>query len=184
MDLAAMKRDGILMLDSEPAGAEVWLDGEPLGEAPVPAQDVAFGRHVARFEAKGREPVSVEVEVRPDRPLRSLTVSLPPLRDDAGAIRPGQFVSFGPEVSPPRRISGTPPVYPAEAREVGLEGAPIVEVWIGERGDVVDLAIVESAGAILDGALLQAVTGWRFQPARFRGVPVSVRVTVQHHFRR
>jgi TonB family protein len=184
MDLASLKRDGVLMLDAEPPGAEVWLDGEPLGKAPIPAQDVAFGRHVVRLEADGREPVSVEVEVRPDRPLRSLSVSLPPLRDDVGAIRPGQFVSFGPEVAPPRRVSGSPPAYPSDAREVGLEGAPVVELWIGERGDVVDLSIVESAGAILDGALLQAVTGWRFQPARYRGVPVSVRVTVQHHFRR
>jgi TonB family protein len=184
MDLSSVKRDGLLMLDSEPAGAEVWLDGETLGETPIPAQEVAFGRHVARFEAKGREPVSVEIELRPDRPLRSLSVSLPPLRDDAGAIRPGQFVPFGPEVTPPRRVSGEPPAYPSEARDAGLEGAPTVEVWIGERGDVVDLAILESAGAILDGALLQALAGWRFQPARYRGVPVSMRVTVQHHFRR
>ena len=80
-------------------------------------------------------------------------------------------------------MSGALPAYPPGARERGLAGSPTVEVWIGEKGEVMDLAIVESAGATLDGALLDAVSQWRFTPARVRGVPVSVRLTVQHHFR-
>ena len=47
-----------------------------------------------------------------------------------------------------------------------------------------DVAILESAGATLDGALLEAVTGWKFAPATLRGVPVSMRFTIQHLFRR
>jgi protein TonB len=70
------------------------------------------------------------------------------------------------------------------ARERGLEGSPVVEVWINETGDVMDVAIVESAGATLDDAVLQAVAGWRFSPATLQGIPVSVRMTVQHLFRR
>jgi len=49
---------------------------------------------------------------------------------------------------------------------------------------VIDVAIVESAGAMLDAAVLEAVTSWRFRPATVRGVPVSVRLTLQHLFRR
>jgi protein TonB len=93
-------------------------------------------------------------------------------------------VEFSPEVTPPRRMSGTVPVYPAAARERGLEGAPVVDVWVGETGQVVDVAIVESAGELLDTAVLEAVAGWQFTPARLRGVPVSVRITLQHLFRR
>jgi TonB family protein len=59
-----------------------------------------------------------------------------------------------------------------------------VEVWVSETGDVIDVALVESAGAILDGALLEAVASWRFAPATLDDVPVSVRVEVQHLFRR
>jgi TonB family protein len=182
MDSSALRREAVLMVDADPEKAEVWIDGMPVGVAPV-SQEIGFGRHVVRLEAKGREPVSLDVDLRPDRPMRSLSVSLPEPREHGGEVRPGQFVPFGPEVTPPSRDSGDLPAYPPEARQAGLEGAPVVEVWIGEKGDVVDLAIVESAGAILDGALLQAVAGWRFRPARYRGVPVSVRVTVQHHFR-
>ena len=52
------------------------------------------------------------------------------------------------------------------------------------KGDVMDVAIVESAGAILDGAVLEAVAGWKFSPATVSGTAVSMRLTLQHLFRR
>jgi len=176
-------QEGVLLLDSDPPGARVYIDGMPVGEAPLPGVDVTFGRHVLRLEIEGRDAVSTEVDVRRERPLKAITVTLPQLGSAEAELRPGQFVEFGPEVVPPRRIEGAAPVYPEAAREKGLQGAPVVELWISETGDVADVAIVESAGATLDGALLQAVTGWRFAPASLRGIPVSVRLTVQHLFR-
>ena len=68
-------------------------------------------------------------------------------------IRAGQFVPFGPDVTPPRRLSGAIPVYPSAALERGLEGSPVVDIWIDEKGNVMDVAILESAGAMLDGAV-------------------------------
>jgi TonB family protein len=128
--------------------------------------------------------VSAEVELERDRPLRALSFTLPlPTPADA-PIRPGQLVEFSPAVTPPQRISGAVPAYPPAAHERGLEGAPVVELWVGETGQVVDVAIVESAGALLDAAVLEAVAAWQFTPARLRGVPVSVRLTFQHLFRR
>jgi protein TonB len=124
------------------------------------------------------------VELQRERSLRSLSFTLPVPTPADAPVRPGQLVEFSPEVTPPRRMSGTVPVYPAAARERGLEGAPVVDVWVGETGQVVDVAIVESAGELLDTAVLEAVAGWQFTPARLRGVPVSVRITLQHLFRR
>jgi len=184
MAAAPREREGLLMLDSDPPGAQVWVDGTLVGVAPIHELDVKFGRHVVRMEVAGREPMSVEAEVLPDRPFRALTVTLPPPPEHEGELRPGQYVPFGADVVPPCRVSGSLPAYPEGARERGLEGSPVVEVWIGETGEVTDVAILESAGALLDSALLAAVTGWRFTPARVRGVPVTVRLTVQHHFRR
>jgi outer membrane biosynthesis protein TonB len=37
---------------------------------------------------------------------------------------------------------------------------------------------------MLDDAMLQAVSGWRFAPATTRGMPVEVRLVVRHLFRR
>jgi TonB family protein len=178
------RREAALLLDSNPSAAQVYVDGVPLGATPVSGHEVCFGRHVVRMEAEGREAVSVEVEVGREDALRAITVGLPLPQPSAGSIRPGQFVEFGPDVTPPRRIAGQAPEYPEAAKERGLEGSPMVDVWISETGDVIDLAIADSAGANLDDALLRAVAGWRFEPATVDGVPVSVRMRVQHVFRR
>jgi TonB family protein len=176
--------EGLLLLDSDPSGARVYVDGMPVGQTPVAGIELTFGRHVVRMEADGREPVSAEVELKPERPLKTVAFSLPVPHHEDGSVRKGQFVTFGPGVTPPRRIAGALPSYPEAARERGLEGAPSVEVWVSEAGEIIDVAILESAGATLDGALLEAVAGWRFAPASLRGVPVSVRFTIQHLFRR
>jgi hypothetical protein len=46
-------------------------------------------------------------------------------------------------------------------------GAPVVDVGIGEPGDVTDVALGESGGPALHGALVEAVTSFRrrAQPA-------------------
>jgi TonB family protein len=180
----AGQREGVLLLDSDPPGARISVDGAPLGKAPLSGVEVSFGRHVIRMEVEGRPPVSAEIEMRPERPLKGITFTLPSAESEGSAVKPGQFVPFGPDVVPPARVEGVLPAYPPAARERGMEGAPVVEVWVSETGHVMDVAIVESAGGTLDGALLEAVAGWRFTPATLNGVPVSVRMTVQHLFRR
>jgi serine/threonine-protein kinase len=177
-------REGVLVLDSDPPGAMVFVDSKPAGRAPLDAVDVSFGRHLVRMELPGRETVSATVEVRPERCVKVVTFTLPLPGPGPGQVRPGQLVGFGPEVTPPVRVSGAVPGYPETARERGLEGTPVVEVWISEVGEVFNVAVIESAGEILDNALIAAVSRWRFSPAMLRGVPVSLRLTVQHHFRR
>ncbi len=176
--------EGVLILDSDPAGAEVFLDSKPAGRAPLDSVDVSFGRHLLRMELPGRESVSATIEVRPERPLKIVTFTLPLPGPGSGMVRPGQLVSFGPDVLPPVRISGPVPRLPESARERGLEGTPAAEVWVSETGEVFNTALVESAGRVLDEALIAAVSRWRFAPATLRGVPVSVRIVIQHHFRR
>jgi TonB family protein len=180
----AAGREGVMLVDSEPPGAEVYLDGKPMGATPVEGVEVSFGRHVLRIEAPGRDPVSAEVEVKREQPLKVLSFTLPLARSGNEPLRPGQFVTFGPDVAPPARLSGAIPVYPPAAMERGMEGSPVVEIWIDERGNVMDVAILESAGAMLDGAVLEAVASWKFRPASVNGTPVSVRMVLQHLFRR
>jgi len=173
-----------VMFESDPPGALVYVDDQPVGRTPLPPAHVAFGRHLVRMEAEGREVVSMAIEVWPERPLRMVSFALPP-RAPAGqeGPQPGQLVAFGPEVSPPRRVSGPVPTYPEGARSRGLEGSPTVELWVGEAGEVINAAVVQSAGPLLDQALLSAATRWRFIPATLHGVPVTTRLIVQHLFR-
>jgi len=176
--------EAVVAFDSDPAGAYVFVDSKPLGRAPFDAVDVTFGRHLVRMELGGRETVTATIELRPEQPLRVVTFTLPLVGPASAGLKPGQLVSFGPGVTPPLRTAGPVPGYPETARERGLEGTPTVELWVSEAGEVINAAILESAGPLLDSALLAAAQRWRFKPATLRGVPVSVRITVQHHFRR
>ena len=45
------------------------------------------------------------------------------------------------------------------------------------------LSVVESAGPVLDEAVLDAVRGWRFEPATKAGVRVKVRWTARQTYK-
>ena len=59
------------------------------------------------------------------------------------------------------------PSYPTAAREQGLEGVVVLGVLVGVNGRAVEIAVRTSSGArALDDAAVDAVTRWRFSPAR------------------
>jgi len=48
-----------------------------------------------------------------------------------------------------------------------------VDFLVDEKGKPQDLRVVESAGEVLNAAVIEAVKGWEFTPARKNGVPVK-----------
>jgi TonB family protein len=177
------RKAGLLFVETDPQGARVSLNAKAIGVLSVSGREVPFGRHLLRVEKEGHEPVSVLVELTEERPVLAVSLTLP-LPPAPGALsRPG-FVDLGPEVIAPRRLSGRLPSYPEAARARGLEGSPVADLWVSESGEVLEVAITKSAGPTLDAALREAALGWRFKPATLRGAPISVRLSVQHLFRR
>ena len=57
------------------AGAQISIDGRPVGDAPLAAQQLAAGKHVVTIVARGREPVVRELEVKRGE-TRTLDVAL------------------------------------------------------------------------------------------------------------
>ena len=96
----------------------------------------------------------------------------------------GAMVEMCPDVTPPKRISGDSASYPEQARRLKLYGAVGVSLVVDAQGQPTDLKVVESAGQILDEAVLKAVSTWRFQPATKDGVKVSVRWLVRQRFQK
>jgi TonB family protein len=173
---------GLLLLETDPAGARVSLDqGASVDNAPS-GFPLGFGRTALTVAKEGYHTVTAQVELSEERPVVALSVVLP-RASTSTEQRPG-FVELASDVLPPRRIGGRLPVYPPHARDVGLEGSPAADVWVGNDGRVVEVAITQSAGPTLDAALREALVGWQFAPATRRGVPVAVRLHVQHLFRR
>jgi len=96
----------------------------------------------------------------------------------------GELVALDDDVTPPVRIRGGAAAYPAAARAMRLEGTVAVAMVVDETGAPTELAVVESAGPVLDKAVLDTVRSWRFEPATKGGVKVKVRWTARQTYKR
>lgn len=84
---------------------------------------------------------------------------------------------------PPQALVQVPPQYPHAARRSGLEGSVLLEFLVTDSGRVDQIRLVESRpGTVFVAAAKAAIAQWRFEPARYRGDPVPVRVTLPVDF--
>jgi TonB family protein len=173
-----------LFLSAEPEGALVKIDGESVGNSPIEDFPIHPGTHEIVVEREGFRRWSFDTDAEAGESLhlraRLTALALRPV----STTRKGDLVELGPDMTPPQRIRGEFASYPEDALEQGEEGTVTVEMIITEGGHPVDLQVVESAGTILDQAVLEALWAWRFQPAEKDGVRVRVRWRVSQIFRR
>lgn len=88
------------------------------------------------------------------------------------------------ESRPPSVAKQTKPVYPADAREDGVEGVSVVLAQLDPDGKVTGTRLEKSSGdRRLDRAALDAVREWSFNPCLRDGVPVKSSVRVKVEFR-
>jgi len=174
---------------SEPASAVVRVDGKRVGTTPLDAFDLAPGRHEVRLERRGYVAASRDVEGQAGQ---TIEVSLRLERDQSERpgpaliplpIRQGDLVVVDATVTPPKRIKGEAATYPKMAEKFHFLGKVTVEFLVDEKGRPQDLKVVESAGDVLNNAVLEAVRGWQFTPARKNGVPVKVKWQWTQEFR-
>ncbi len=76
-------------------------------------------------------------------------------------------------------ISQVQPVYPAEARRIGLEGTVVLDAFVSPRGKVEDIKLV-SGPSVLAEAAIEAVSKWRYVPFVLDGRPIrkSTRINI------
>jgi len=76
------------------------------------------------------------------------------------------------------------PSYPATARQLGIEGTALLNVFVDADGRVAQVVVRQSAGhPDLDRAAADAVRRWRFEPARRGAEAVSMWVELPVDFR-
>ncbi len=180
-----------LSVTSEPKGATVRVDGKSIGVAPIATATIPSGRHEVRIEKRGFAPSVQRIEAAPGEAVE-VNARLTRLSAAQGRPRPapspewipyeGALVALDGSVSPPVKISGNPPPYPPEARRMNFLGTVKVEMIVDEKGEPTDLRVVESAGEILDRAVVGAVRTWRYEPAMKGGVKVKVHWSHQQSF--
>jgi TonB family protein len=87
------------------------------------------------------------------------------------------------DVVAPRLIDGPPPLYTLMARRARLQGVVVMRAVIDEQGAVVDATVLKGLPMGLNESALNAVKGWRYQPATLGGAPVKVTYNIAVNFR-
>jgi TonB family protein len=87
-----------------------------------------------------------------------------------------QAVKYDPDagMTAPKLIQQVDPVYPEEARKNRIQGIVISEALIDQRGDVVDVKVVETPDEVFNQPTIDAIRQWKFEPATTDGEPVDV----------
>jgi TonB family protein len=90
--------------------------------------------------------------------------------------------TVGSEVIPGMAIKRVPPPYPAIAKAARASGEVLVQVAIGESGEVIEAAII-SGHMLLREVALQSARQWKFRPTLLSGRPIEIRGVLRLNFR-
>lgn len=87
------------------------------------------------------------------------------------------------DMTPPKALVKTTPIYPAEAKAAGIEGTVVVKFTVTETGEVTGVTVLRGPPE-LRASCEAAVKTWKFSPALDKdGRPVAVPKLVSFPFR-
>jgi TonB family protein len=86
---------------------------------------------------------------------------------EAAGVDPGAF-------TPPKRVKGSPAVYPESAARAGAQGLVRLECLIKDSGKVEACRITQTVRPAIDQAAEEAIRHWKYEPARVKEEPTSI----------
>ena len=93
-----------------------------------------------------------------------------------------QVMKMAPGVTPPVAIHTVDAKYPREASKNHLSGSWVVTLIIDTQGLPQNVILTKCSDPVFGKSSLQAVSRFRFRPARYKGKPVAVQLTVEQAF--
>ena len=100
----------------------------------------------------------------------------------AKASLPGFSAPVSQGISGGQLLRRTSPIYPAQARQLRLEGSVILDATVAEDGTVADVKVVQGP-AVLARSAVEAVKQWRYTPYELDGKPVKNETTIKIDFK-
>lgn len=162
-----------------PSSPTIFLTDETV----VPSSETA--QAVASLEPD-RPPVTVPRVSIPEslfRPqLEASTVQTVGLKHSPALLSQVEPVNLAEDLSQSLLLQKVTPSYPEQALKAGLEGAVILQAWIGKDGSIRDLKLVDGS-LLLGRAAVEAVKQWRYKPYLRNGVAVEAQTYVTVNFR-
>jgi periplasmic protein TonB len=107
----------------------------------------------------------------------------PGLGEGRGGGVGGGVFRVGGGVSAPRALDTPDPEYSEEARKAKYQGVVVLWLIVDQSGKPRDIKVSRSLGMGLDQKAVEAVRGWKFEPAMKDGKPVAVQINVEVNFR-
>lgn len=95
----------------------------------------------------------------------------------------GSVVALGADgTEPPVPVRTVPPVYPEEMKRDGVSGVVTVSILIDEKGNVQEPKVVKASHEAFSQPALDALSKWKFKPAKQAGAAVAMRVNIPIQF--
>ncbi|MFO7840682.1 MAG: M56 family metallopeptidase [Fidelibacterota bacterium] len=183
------------------AGANIILRGSSQGAATDAGgefliRDVLPGEYPLECSLIGYRPSRSMVKVGKGRSVENnFKLKLSRLQGEKITVTakrdpdPGTRTEFVPYDEPPKPVGGASAVlehlkYPEEARERGIEGMVLLNAYINRDGEVEEVEILRSqVPEECNAAAVEALKKSRWTPAKQRGNPVAVWVSVPVEFK-
>jgi len=112
----------------------------------------------------------------------SPTLQTVSLKRSPGLLSQVEPVNLAEDLSRSLLLQKVTPSYPEQALKAGVEGAVILQAWIGKDGSIRDLKLVDGS-LLLGRAAVDAVKQWRYKPYLRNGVAVEAQTYVTVNFR-
>lgn len=90
-------------------------------------------------------------------------------------------IRVGGNVQSSKLIQRVEPKYPELAKRARIQGIVLLQVTVGEAGNVTDIKVIRGHPLLNEGALA-AVRQWKYSPTLLNGEPVPVIATVTVNF--
>lgn len=150
------------------------------GQTPEPSADQTLLADAHPDQV--RLPSRVTIPESLTLPPPETTVRTLSLRRSPSLLSQVEPVSLPEDLSHSLLVDQVQPSYPEQALKAGLQGAVVLQAWIGRDGSIRDLKLVNGS-MLLGRAAVKAVKQWRYKPYLRNGVAVEAETYVTVNFK-
>ena len=90
------------------------------------------------------------------------------------AQKSANYVKVAEQMLRERAIKTVVPIYPEESKENKASGVSVTRIEVDEKGDVIDVEVLQAPDAFIETALVEAIKQWKFQPFTLNGNPKNL----------
>jgi len=155
---------------------EKKVEPEKVQEIVKPADIQVYEEKQSKIMEPVKEIIQPSAEV-PAEPSQSPAVQSVPVESSPEQIE----TEFGTAVGP-SFLHREMPIYPAFARKLGKEGKVVLRLTIDERGNLLNVEVLETAEFGFTEAAVDAVKKSTFLPAKKNGKPVASKALLPVRF--